>query len=167
VSVFLLCSLPTPGYSSPAMAIPSPNLTQRPPRSPRVRLGGYAILPRMLDKCRATLAGTNGEYIYACPTDQLFLSFVGLEAEALKNAVAAGKGDGDLLTWIQANARQPRMPSEIAAWSAFVEQRSPGDVGSRDFFHGVHQKIAPKRTDLATWFDLLDLDDYVSFGGTP
>ena len=27
----------------------APNLTQRPPRSPRVRLGGYAMLPRILD----------------------------------------------------------------------------------------------------------------------
>ena len=31
----------------------APDLTQRPPRSPRVRLGGYAILPRLLDKGRA------------------------------------------------------------------------------------------------------------------
>ena len=28
----------------------APNLTQRPPRSPRVRLGGYVILARVLDK---------------------------------------------------------------------------------------------------------------------
>jgi Domain of unknown function (DUF5069) len=38
----------------------APNLTQRPPRSPRVRLGGYVILPRILDKGRATLAGNAG-----------------------------------------------------------------------------------------------------------
>ena len=25
--------------------------------------------------------------------------------------------------------------------------------------------IAPKREDIATWFDLLDADDFVSFGG--
>ena len=51
----------------------APDLTQRPPRSPRVRLGGYALLPRMLDKGRATLAGKNGEYHYACPLDQRLL----------------------------------------------------------------------------------------------
>jgi len=33
------------------------DLTQRPPRSPRLTLGGYVILPRMLDKGRAQLAG--------------------------------------------------------------------------------------------------------------
>ncbi len=47
------------------------------------------------------------------------------------------------------------------------EQRAPADTESREFFHGMHGKIAPKREDIATWFDLLDLDDYVSFGGKP
>ena len=59
----------------------APDLTQRPPRSPRVRLGGYVLLPRMLDKGRATLAGTNGPYIYACPLDQRFLNFAGIDPE--------------------------------------------------------------------------------------
>ena len=45
------------------------------------------------------------------------------------------------------------------------EHRAPGEVEGREFFHGEHARIAPKREDIATWFDLLDLDDYVSFGG--
>jgi hypothetical protein len=90
------------------------DLTQRPPRSVRVRLGGYVILPRMLDKCRAMLAGKNGEYHYACPVDQHFLNFVGIDAEALKAEVATGKGDGEILEWIEANATKPREPWEIA-----------------------------------------------------
>ena len=40
------------------------DLTQRPPRSFRVRLGGFVILARMLDRGRATLAKKNGEYNY-------------------------------------------------------------------------------------------------------
>ena len=52
------------------MTLDSPDLTVFPPRSDRVRLGGYVILPRMLDKGRATLAGKNGEYHYACPVDE-------------------------------------------------------------------------------------------------
>jgi len=47
----------------------APNLTQRPPRSPRVRLGGYVVLARILDKGRAELAGTAGEYKYNNPAD--------------------------------------------------------------------------------------------------
>ena len=147
------------------MAIPAPDLTKQPPRSPRVRLGGYATLPRMLDKGRATLASKNGEYHYACPLDQRLLEFLGIDPEALKQELAKGKGDGEILEWIEANAKHKRSPVEIAAWSAFAEQRTPADTESRAYFNDLHAKAAPKREDIVTWFDLLDLDDYVSFGG--
>lgn len=143
------------------------DLTQHPPRSPRVRLGGYVILPRMLDKCRAVLNGKNGEYNYACPLDQRFLQFVGVDPEALKKQLAAGKGDGEILEWIKANAKNKHTEPEIDAWSAHQQRRVPSDVESRKFVQDVHAKIAPQREDIATWFDLLDLDDYVSFGGQP
>ena len=97
----------------------APDLTQRPPRSPRVRLGGYVILPRLLDKGRATIAGKNGEYHYACPVDQRLLDFVGVTADALKRQRAAGKSDGEVLEWIQKNAKHKRTAPEINAWSIF------------------------------------------------
>ncbi len=143
----------------------APDLTQHPPRSPRVRLGGYAILPRLLDKGRATLAGKNGEYRYACPLDQRFLEFVGIDAEALKEQLATGKGDGEILEWLIAHSRHKHSPTDIVAWSAYQDQRVPTDPDARTFFNDLHSKIAPKREDVATWFDLLDLDDFVSFGG--
>ena len=87
------------------MSIQASDLTKRPPRSPRVRLGGYAILPRMLDKGRAAIAGRNGEYHYACPMDHRFLDFTGTDPKALKKELAKGKGDGEILAWIQAHAR--------------------------------------------------------------
>ena len=143
----------------------APDLTKAPPRSPRVRLGGYVILPRMLDKGRATIAGTNGGYHYDCPMDQRFLNFVGIDAGALKKQLAAGKGDGEILEWIGKNAKHKRDDSQIAAWSTHGEQRAPGDPESREYFQAEHQKLGPKREDISTWFDYLDLDDYVSFGG--
>src|SRR6185369_6033844 len=86
------------------------DLTKRPPRSPRVRLGGYVILPRMLDKGRATIAGKNGEYHYNCPLDQHLVNFVGIDADALREQLAAGKGDGEILEWVEANAKIKRTP---------------------------------------------------------
>lgn len=142
-----------------------PDLTQRPPRSPRVRLGGYALLPRMLDKGRATLAGKNGEYKYACPLDQRLLEFTGVNPDALKKQLAAGKGDSEILEWVEKHAQHKRSEVEILAWSAWLEQRAPSDIESREYFSKLHQQAAPKREDIRTWFDLLDLDDYVSFGG--
>ena len=76
------------------------DLTQRPPRSPRVKLGGYVILPRMLDKGRAEIAGKVGEYKFACPLDQRFLAFTGLKAEEISNLLKQEKSDSEVLAWI-------------------------------------------------------------------
>ena len=59
------------------------DLTQRPPRSFHVRLGGLVILPRMLDKGRATLARKNGEYKYNSGTDQHLVRLLGFDPKAL------------------------------------------------------------------------------------
>jgi hypothetical protein len=142
------------------------DLTRRPPRSMRTRLGGVVILPRLLDKCRATLAGTPGEYHYNCPLDQHVFRFFGLDPEALKAEVATGKGDGALWDWIQANAKIQRTPWEITQWSDFHERRGPdSDRETLEYFSTAVAKLSTTREDIRTWADLLDLDDYVSFGG--
>jgi len=147
------------------MSLHTPDLSKQPPRSPRVRLGGYVILPRMLDKGRATLAGKNGEYHYACPMDQRLFQFLGLDADELKQQFAAGKGDGEILDWILASGKNKHTDSEVLGWSVHQEQRVPTDPESRNYFNDIHAKSAPHREDIGTWFDLLDVDDYVSFAG--
>ena len=150
------------------MKYASPDLTQHPPRSPRVRLGGYVILPRLLDKCRATLAGKNGDFHYACPLDQRFLQFAGVDPETLKAEVAKGLGDGEILAWIQANASHKRTESEIAQWSAVQPLWCPSKNETREYFNGlVAGAKAANREDIAGWFDMLDVDDYATFGGKP
>ena len=146
--------------------IQAPDLTQRPPRSARTRVGGYAILARMLDKGRATIAGKNGEYHFNCPLDQHFVNFAGIDAEALKVELAKGKGDGEILEWINANAKHKRSAWEIDQWSTFMDRRGPsGDVETLQFFAEYVGKFANDREDIKTWFDLVDLDDHVTFGG--
>ncbi len=98
----------------------APNLTQRPPRSPRGRLGGYVMLARILDKGRAELAGTAGEYKFNNPMDQHFFRFTGITAEALKNELATGKGDGEILAWIAETAPHKRTPWQIQQWGALT-----------------------------------------------
>ena len=145
------------------MSLHTPDLTKFPPRSARVRLGGYAILPRMLDKGRATLAGSNGEYHYACPLDQQFLVFAGVDPEALEKELT--KSDTEVLAWIQASAKNKRTPVEIAAWSTWQDQRAPDNTDGREYLNGLHKAGAPDREDIVSWFDVLDMDDFVSFGG--
>jgi len=143
------------------------DLTKRPPRGPRVRLGGYALLARMLDKGRATLAGLHGDYHYNCPLDQRLTEFLGIDAEELKKQLAQGKGDLEILQWIQANAKKKHTEAEIDTWSREQERRTPGDAESQEHFNELLAEAAPARKDIKSWVELLDLDDYVSFGGKP
>lgn len=144
--------------------IPHTDLTQRPPRSVRARLGGYVLLPRMLDKGRAEIAGKNGDYHFDCPLDQRILAFLGIEAEALRAELATGQGDDGILQWIRAHQSHKHSDAEIAAWSGEQDRRGP-DAESQEFFDKYKSECGPHRTDIHSWADLLDLDDYVSYGG--
>jgi hypothetical protein len=147
----------------------APDLTQRPPRSPRVRLGGYVLLPRIIDKGRAALAGKLGEYHYSGKgLDRHFFNFTGLDHEAFKAELAKGGSDSEMLEWVGTNAKHPRQPWEIAAWSDYHEHRTP-DSDAETFAYFAEQvgKFSKTREDINTWFALLDLDDYCSFGGKP
>ncbi len=146
--------------------LPTTDLTQRPPRSMRAKLGGFVLLPRILDKGRATLAGKNGEYNYNSFTDKRLARFIGLDLEALLPELAKGKGDGEILEWIIANAKTPREPWEVTAWNTYLEKRGPeSDAETLTFFADFVGKHSKTREDILSWFDAMDLDDYVSFGG--
>ena len=146
--------------------LPFIDLAQRPPRGFRVRLGNYVILARMLDKGRATLAGKNGEYEFDSSMDQHLVRFVGFDPNALLKELAEGKGDWEILQWIQAHCKNPRAPWEIEGWSSFMEKRGPdSDVETLEFFTEYVSKSSKVREDLKTWFEVIELDDHVSFGG--
>lgn len=147
-------------------ALRAPDLTAHAPRSPRCRLGGYAILPRLLDKCRADLAGMIGEYHTNCPIDQEFLAFAGIDYVALREQLATGVSDSQALLWIEENATKRCSPWEIEQWSEYQNRRSPQPHSeSADYFLSVLASHNKDRADVRSWADLLDLDDYCSFGG--
>lgn len=140
-----------------------PDLTQYPPRSVRVRLGGYAHLPRLLDKARAVNAGTAGDFKYNCPLDRHFFAFTGISHVKMLAAIKRAKSDTEMLAWVGRHTK--RQPHEIAAWSAWLEQHGPGGADGHSWMAETLRKIAPGRTDVRSFADLLDLDDYVSYGG--
>ena len=143
----------------------APNLTQRPPRSPRVRLGGHTILPRLLDKARAVIAGTAGEYKYNNPNDGHFFRFTGISPDDLYEQVKTGAGDWEMLQWVTEHATLKRTALEIQQWADWTETVAFNDVEMRDWFTDQIKRLNPAREDLRGTFDYLDLDDYVRFGG--
>ena len=86
-------------YELPTMnpTISAKDLSKEPPRSPRQRIGGYSILARTIDKGRAVLNGTVGEYEYNCGLDQMLFDFKGLDHEEVKRFLASGASDEEVL----------------------------------------------------------------------
>jgi hypothetical protein len=99
--------------------------------------------------------------------DQQFLNFAGVVAAPIRELLAQDKSDSHVLEWIEANAKNKHTAIEIAAWSASQDYRGPSDLESRKFLNEYQEKMAPHRKDVATWFDILDIDDFVTFGGKP
>jgi hypothetical protein len=143
----------------------APDLSQHPPRSPRVRLGGYVVLPRILDKARAHLAGKTGLYKWNNPLDQRLFAFNGIKAEDFLAAVQSGKSDTAMLEWVNTHSQPARQPWEITAWSDWLVNLPPGDAGRHATFAREIEQNCPGRDDIRTLFDRLDMDDYVTFGG--
>lgn len=143
------------------------NLQERPPRSPRVRLGGFAHLPRLIDKARAAKSDTLGVYEYGSSSllDRQFFEFTGIDPEAFRQQVASASGDLDVLNWVQAHTARPLPPHEIAAWSHWIETVPGLSAEARAWFAEFSACLNPPRPDIGTLFEYLDVDDYVRFGG--
>jgi hypothetical protein len=138
--------------------IPARDLSMEPPRSPRQLIAGYAILARCLDKGRAELNNTAGEYHFGCPLDQMFLTFKGVTAEDIKNLLQKGAGDEAVADWLSTHGK-PVTRAEIDEWSAEVAESKPYEnPEKREWFVDECTKLGldPKVTTL---FDYLEEDD--------
>jgi hypothetical protein len=142
------------------------DLTNHPPHSPRARIAGFAIARRTVDKCRASVAGTLGEYHYDCPLDNMLFSFKGINGEQFKTAVQAAKSYDDVGVWLQANGTK-RTPDQIKAWSDEVEAISMMNIpGKRASFIENCTRLG-LNPEKSTTFDWLDADDRASFPRVP
>ena len=98
--------------------------------------------------------------------DRHWFRFTAVTPEALKAELATGKGDGEILAWVQETAPHKHDQWEIQQWSAYHNERGPdGDVETLEFFASRVGPLSKTREDVKTWFDYLDLDDHVTFGG--
>lgn len=128
------------------------------PRSMRFKLAGYAHLARMIDKCRAVLAGTEGEYIYPCPMDERLMKFVGITSDQFAIAVKATSTDEGVVKWLEQTAKTHE-PAELEEWNRKLLARGPSSPESAARFKKYLAAIDPSRTDITAWSDLQDLEE--------
>ncbi len=140
----------------------SKNLSKEAPRSPRNRLGDYALIARMIDKGRAAIAGTAGEYHYGCPLDEMLFEFKGVKADEVKKLLASGATDQQVVNWFNEHGT-PRTADEIKAWSGGIEGYRPYDnPEKKDWFTGECARIGLK-PESSTLVDYLEADDAATF----
>lgn len=128
------------------------------PRSMRDTLEGYVHLARMIDKCRAVLAGTEGEYIYPCPMDLRLMEFAGFTDKQFTAAVKAHPTDDGVVQWFRKTAKA-HTPAEVEQWNRMMLTRGPSTMEKQEYFNTLRDAADPSRTDLTAWADLQDLEE--------
>ena len=137
------------------------DLTKESPRSPRIRVGGYAILGRTIDKCRALVAGNIGEYHFDCPLDNTLFGFKGVKGVDFKAQIENGASDQQMAEWLD-QAGQKKTADEIRRWSDEVTTASLyNDPEKRDWFAEECKKLGLDPAKVTT-FEWLEIDDRVS-----
>jgi len=124
----------------------------------KFKLEGYVHLARMIDKCRAVLAGMEGEYIYPCPMDDRLMEFAGITADQFTAAVKANPTDDTVAQWFRKTAT-PHKASELELWNDLMLTRGPSSLEKQQYFNQLRDAVDPSRTDLTSWSDLQDLEE--------
>lgn len=147
-------TFPPPGASAPT----APDLRKTTPRSPNAMLGPFVLLPRILDKCRATLAETQGDYQFNCSLDRQFFSMTRIDPVFFKAEVAGGKTDEEMLAWVLRHS-DVKDEDALLAWSYQTRTARPETPERMARFERLRLELCPEMVGLATWFDLLDADE--------
>ena len=134
------------------------DLTKRFPRSPRQRLAGIAMLPRTVDKARAHLAGTIGEYIFDCPMDKQLFATIGLDANGFLEIVRRSDSDDGVVSGLQARWSRPS-DAQVDEHNRVIERWAPKSEQGKKHFEEQRRLLAPARNDITTWTDLIDIEE--------
>jgi len=136
------------------------DLSKTAPRSARDTLGGYVIAARPLDKCRAVLAGTEGEYHFDCPLDNFFFGFAEIKGADFKDFVATGATDDEVAEWIQTNAKE-RERAEIIEWNNDLRYKRISELPTelQVFLEDYIPENLPQHRPVYVLFDIYDIEE--------
>ena len=132
------------------------DLRTRPPRGPRETLDGLMMLPRTIDKARATLPGGNlGPYHIAPGMSGIMLSTIGVSVEDFTQAVAQAERDQDVADWLRAHADTSQYDRANTIMSGMRGVDIPPDHRAR--FESLYSERL--RQAYPVNFDLIEADD--------
>ncbi|MEM7600943.1 MAG: DUF5069 domain-containing protein [Verrucomicrobiota bacterium] len=139
---------------------PAKNLATEYPRSPRETLGGFVVAARTLDKCRAVIADTAGEYHFDCPLDNLLFDFTGITADEFKAKAASGASDEDFAAWLEEKTTNLERRAVIQ-WNNDLRYKRINEmpIELQEFLEGYIADFLPKEKIVYHWFDVYDIEE--------
>jgi acyl carrier protein len=133
------------------------DLTKTTPRSAGETMLGIVQLARTIDKAKALTHGTIGEYKYDCPMDQSLFEYLDMDSKAFLELVNNAKSDYEIEAYAKRFVSR-KDPRNIEAFNKkFLSAVPTGE--SLTHFEELRSEIAPSRTDVVSWSDLLDLEE--------
>jgi len=138
------------------------DLTKSFPRSPRERLDGIPMLPRTIDKARAYLSGTLGEYKFGDNSgyDRELFDTLGIDAEAFLECIRQAPDDEGVVRWLHANARTVDARDNqllIASLDAMGLETDEDRAELKEYV--ADNAPAAVREKIKTWVDWIDFDE--------
>ncbi len=131
------------------------------PRSVHEKYLGIVQLARTIDKAKMLATGGLGEYHYDCPMDQALFAEFGIDGKRLAHLVSEFVNDparsADIEAYLQPLIAK-KSQTEIERFNLETLTKRPTGE-SLKHFEDLRAKIAPDRTDVTSWPDLLDLDE--------
>ncbi len=136
------------------------DLKKSAPRSPYDMLGGIVFLPRAIDKARAEIAGTLGDYLSRGGRSGRLFEFLGVDEAEFIDALRTRTTDGEVWEWVSGQMTS-RSGAEIEEFNDRMCSASPdnGDLTWDWFQAQLEESGNGHRTDIKRHFDRLDLDD--------
>ena len=133
------------------------DLTNSLPRSPKIKLNGIVLLPRMLDKARAYNAKKLGEYIFPCLLDKIILEFLNIDRNEVA-LLAKNLTDEEIAVWVNERCLNHSNEDKKQVNQKILELK-PTSQKSLNRFNDILKEINSARKDITTWVDLLELDE--------
>ena len=129
------------------------------PRSGREKHGGAAFLPRTIDKMRAYINGTHGEYNSHRGLSNRVFTLYGVTPEQFEQAVRENPTDEGVVKWLETHGKKPSQ-QELDAHNHAVENAGPSDEAGMQRFRANLEKIGHgHRHDVKTHVDAEDLEE--------
>lgn len=135
------------------------DLTSTYPASVTEKMHGLVQMKRTIDKGQAKAHGNVGEYHYNCPMDVAVFTFLGMDHAALLDVITKAGSDAEISDYVKTFVDK-KSPAEIEAWNKqWLNSGPQPGSDSEKFFLELRNSVAPDRTDVTAWADVLDLDE--------